>query len=178
MGWNEVFATHYKPDGSINKKVELDSMYCWENEAYYHKVIKSGFYGSTYYAAVRRLDKLTREESILAVVCLVRTRGSVLVVKDMDESMGPVYYDCPKSILELLTPTDNENANEWRRMCWNRKAQPKLSDLGIGTKIRLEDGTVLIHRAPAYQFKRDWWQVDDQIRYYPKTRIRKFEVIE
>ena len=31
--------------------------------------------------------------------------------------MGPCYYDCPKSILDLLSPTNNEYANNWRAKC-------------------------------------------------------------
>lgn len=40
--------------------------------------------------------------------------------KDMDESSGPLQYDCPVSILKLLSPTDNENTMEWRKKCYER----------------------------------------------------------
>lgn len=48
----------------------------------------------------------------------------------MDESMGPYEDNCPKRILELLTPTDNKNANDWRERCWkkinSKKSMPKI----------------------------------------------------
>jgi len=50
--------------------------------------------------------------------------------KDMEESEGPCYYNCPERILKLLTPTTNEFALKWREKCWERikqrKARPKL----------------------------------------------------
>ena len=48
-------------------------------------------------------------------------------------AMGPYYYDCPKGILDLLTPTDNECANDWRRKCREKK-EKKSSLCRIPTK--------------------------------------------
>lgn len=42
--------------------------------------------------------------------------------KDMDEVMGPFEYDCPQRIYDLLTPTDNEHALEWRAKVRERLA--------------------------------------------------------
>jgi hypothetical protein len=41
--------------------------------------------------------------------------------KSMDETCMPYYFKCPQSILDKLTPTTNENANEWRRICLENK---------------------------------------------------------
>jgi hypothetical protein len=43
----------------------------------------------------------------------------------MDETCGPYEKKCPLSILNLLTPTDNEWANEWRKQCraYNKQQQ-------------------------------------------------------
>lgn len=37
--------------------------------------------------------------------------------KSMDETMGPCYYDAPAKVLDLLSPTESEYANEWRARC-------------------------------------------------------------
>lgn len=37
--------------------------------------------------------------------------------KYVEEGMGPNESDCPKVILDLLTPTDNEYAQQWRARC-------------------------------------------------------------
>jgi hypothetical protein len=39
--------------------------------------------------------------------------------KFMQESLGPYFYDCPESILNLLTPTDSIYAKQWREKCRN-----------------------------------------------------------
>jgi len=35
-------------------------------------------------------------------------------VKDVDESMGPVYYDCPLSFLEMAPQAPGPFAGDWR----------------------------------------------------------------
>jgi len=75
--------------------------------------------------------------------------------KDMEESMGPYYYDCPKKILEMLTPVDiayaghlqaAESAARWRATCWeNIKGRVTLSVGALVTfksPIRFTDGQV------------------------------------
>lgn len=37
--------------------------------------------------------------------------------KSMDETMGPGDTDAPAKVLDLLTPTDSEWANQWRAKC-------------------------------------------------------------
>lgn len=70
---------------------------------------------------------------VSAVVCMLVYRPwdeFNFGYKDMSEKMHPYYYNCPERILKLLTPTDNKNALEWRRKCWEnlhaRQARPKL----------------------------------------------------
>lgn len=38
------------------------------------------------------------------------------MIKDIDESMGPCYYDCPTSLFELA-PTQDKNSLDWRQTC-------------------------------------------------------------
>lgn len=68
-------------------------------------------------------EKETRE--VFGIVCLLRfsTGYYNITYKDMPESTGPFYYDCPKSILSLLTPLpkgDTSYAAKWREKCWER----------------------------------------------------------
>lgn len=47
--------------------------------------------------------------------------------KVMHESVGPYYHDCPKKILDMLTPTTEKWALEWRQRCIeNQKPKPKF----------------------------------------------------
>jgi len=71
-------------------------------------------------------DENTRE--VVAVVCLVHFVPKSefnFGYKDMDETMGPGAVRCPEKILNMLTPTKNENALAWRKECRERLAKTK-----------------------------------------------------
>lgn len=127
MGWTHCFDCLRKPNGEIDRRRECDRLFTWEerderwNVTRGVRVVNSAMVGSVYYAAVeiRRPAKGIRK--VGAVVCLTcgRTRhdGTAWGYKDMDETMGPCEDKCPVSILDLLTPTDSQWANEWRDRC-------------------------------------------------------------
>jgi len=71
--------------------------------------------GNIYYCAFKYKDKIS------AGVCKTESYQSELMYKFIDETHIPYYYDCPTKILDLLTPTDNKNANTWREECINQK---------------------------------------------------------
>lgn len=54
----------------------------------------------------------------------------------MDEFSGPGYYNCPQQILSLLSPTENDYANNWREKCLSSVTNKKKSRT-IGSKIKL-----------------------------------------
>lgn len=122
MGWTHCFDGRTKPNGSIDRKYECDRLLTWcrkdenGNVISSGEVLKSAMVGSTYYAAVRN-----KKGEVWAAVFLTcgRTRhdGTAWGYKDMDETMGPYEDKCPASILALLTPTDDKDANEWRERC-------------------------------------------------------------
>lgn len=89
--------------------------------------------GGVFYAAVRYDGEQASKGRVFALVCLQQwSRGDYynFHYKDMDETVGPCYYGCPDRILDLLTPTDSEWANEWRQKCreYNaaQAARPKV----------------------------------------------------
>jgi len=78
-----------------------------------------GGIGGTFYAAVRQLDS----GKVWAMVVLTTgCPGARFGWKAMEEQMGPCECDCPACILDLLTPTDDRYAMEWRQRCRNRAA--------------------------------------------------------
>lgn len=171
MGWDFVHATHYKADGKIDKKAEIESNFD-DNFV----VLKSSMMGSVYYAAIQN----TKGE-VFAVVVLTKVDNSDWFnfgMKIMDETQGPCYYDCPVSILKLLTETTFEYAQEWRKKCREKAASKKnpdsLSNLPIGSKIRFMWGgkiMELIKREPAYQFKTTWWWNPESNTYFHKKNF-------
>ena len=76
-----------------------------------------------FYAAVKG-----KNGEVWAFVCAIafyRGDGHNFGYKDMEESMGPVQQKCPARILDLLTPTDNKYALEWRAACRENIAAQK-----------------------------------------------------
>ena len=158
MGWTSYCAeTKYKNGRRyIDRKAECDhifnsDMVTWDDD---HKkigryeVLKSAMVGSTYYAAIKQTKFATETEPeltrVFGMVCLTSVDMKEYFnfsYKDMDETMGPYKYDCPKGILDLLDPIDSEYANEWRKQCYENHAKKKnpsgFSKLPVGTIIKL-----------------------------------------
>ena len=152
MGWTSQHATHYK-NGKIDRKAECDAYFMEGLNAGFYEVLKSSMVGSTYYAAIKPLKKYGANEScvdipeeeqeVFAAIFLTSTDVKDYFnfsYKDMDESYGPYAQNCPKGILDLLTPTESEYANNWRKACreniTKRNNPNSLSKLPIGSVIQ------------------------------------------
>ena len=99
---------------------------------------------NTAYMAIEQINHGIR--TVVAGVILLQyypkdNTGENFCYKDMCESMGPNRADCPESILKLLTATDNQNAINWRKKCWDNiakcKARPKMTK---GIKLFSKEG--------------------------------------
>lgn len=191
MGWTSYHATHYDKHGKIDRKAECDAYWLEGLNTGNYRVEKSAMVGSVYYAAVTGLKRYDREnkvyvdvpaeeQSTFGVVFLTSTNVKDyynFMYKDMDETCGPGCIDCPKSILKMLSPTDNAFALDWRRRCYERLEKKKndkfsLSKLPIGTVIEFECRGKMVQyekTSPAYQFKTPFWF--NGTSYFPKKYI-------
>ena len=157
MGWTGYMPTHYYQNGQVNRKAECDAIF----EGSSCQVLKSTMDGTTYNAAIQNIQRRVKNEdgtykkdaegryvreevpenerATFGVVVLTSMRDGMFCYKDMDETMGPFYYDCPTSILKLLTPTENETANKWRTACYEKhekkKGKTPLSKLPVNARI-------------------------------------------
>lgn len=132
MGWlyMQSVGPHKTP------KEYLNHQFTFASETVSYKVLRSALVGMRrYYAAVEIVTKATQKKEVSCVVCLVNynprdKEGFIFGYKDMDETMLPFANDCPAAILDLLTPTDSENALAWRAECRKRlsKQRPKAGD--------------------------------------------------
>lgn len=194
MGWTGYHATHYKQNGSIDRKAECDAYFLEGLNRGHYEVLKSTVVGSVYYAAVRNLRRCAGKDEngnyiyeyvenqpVWAAVFLTQIDSKDyfnFYYKDLSEDMGPYECDCPVSILNLLSSTDNECALEWREKCRKRAEQKKsptaLANLPIGARIQFQYGggtkTVVKH-PPAFQFKRSFWYDPAEHTYIPARRI-------
>ena len=178
MGWTGMYLQCIgNSPNAKERKEELDRLVEIGNK---QKVVKSAMVGTTYYAAIEVLEN----NRIYAMVALTHgqnkgdTYGCNFYYKDMCESMIPYAYDCPKGILDLLTPTDDEDALEWRKLCKEEREKKKknlIKDLPYGAKVIWTrwDGKkiTLVKRPPAYQFKTWWWQIHMQQSYVKKKYV-------
>ena len=145
MGWTSYHATHYKK-GKIDRKAECDAYFMEGLNRGHFNVLKSAMVGSTYYAAVQRAVKYVgknengegiyeslpeNERTIFGVVFLTSTNAKDwfnFSYKDIDETMGPAESNCPKGILDLLSPTESEYAIAWRKRCYDNLKKKRNPD--------------------------------------------------
>lgn len=182
MGWTSYNAKNYK-NGRVDRKAELDLLLTYHSEKFNDTVLKSSMVGNVYYAAIERFKKETGERYVWAAIFKTSTNMSVydnFSYKGMDETCEPYLYDCPKGILDLLTPTDNDSANKWRRLCRENREKKKsswLKNLPIGSKVKFTTATgdevILTKHEPAYQFKTWFWFDEANYRYIKKNRVNE-----
>lgn len=139
MGW-------YCYDIYTSPKVECDRILTQKNENYESRVLKSYMKGNVYYAAVwqkiKNEEKQWDTEKVFAAIFLTNyspkaKKGFNFGIKEMDETVGPCYYDFPEEYLKLLTPTNSKYAIEWREKVKQEiERKKKLSKLKIGNKIK------------------------------------------
>lgn len=164
MGW----MTTYKPKG----EPALDffartGVFTWsdDNPNKYRVLDGAVVKFNTFYAAIEQTHKETGERHVWAVVILIRHYPKDVHNfgwKDMSESDGPFASECPERILKLLTPTDSENANDWRKRCWanveNRKTRKNLPH---GTVLRYGDREYTIDNEGRGPVKNKTWVTDE-----------------
>lgn len=132
MGWLCYNSTELYSNGKVNRKKEMDKISTWDSEHSSARVLSSVMYGRVYYAALEITNKDTGVKKVTASVCLTCGKDRMnkhshnFGYKDMDETMGPCYYDCPEYILRLLSPTDNKEALLWRERCHKTNWRKKL----------------------------------------------------
>ena len=82
------------------------------------KILKSVLVNfKEYYCALSIVNHMTGAKRVVAGVAKIEYNNKDFhnfSYKAMDETYGPFLYNCPESVFNLLTETDNEFAIEWR----------------------------------------------------------------
>lgn len=171
MGW-----TSYHVDGNIDKKAE-----CRKNIGELYPVLKDTMRGNTYYAAVKNENPDSEHYGdVFGLVIKTSVDNKEyfnFAYKMIEDNMGPCEAECPKAILDLLTPTDSKWANEWRDRCYKNlehtKNRASFNSLPIGTKVQLTDSSgrihILVKEPPCFQFK-TWYWYDETFNGYVKKK--------
>lgn len=187
MGWTWQCAKFYDRKGNIDRKAECDDLYTWNNEETGDKcrVLKSAMVGRTWYGACER-TRPGKKPYVFAGVCLTSVDGREYCnfgYKDMDESMGPCERDCPVSILNLLSPRDDEWALEWRENCRDnaackaaeRKDPNGLANLPLGSAVTVEKNgeEILLQKATIRGRKKPVWVSWQSRTYYTAAQVKE-----
>ena len=183
MGWTSQHANYYK-NGTVDKLEECRDLLTCSSEKGFWKPIKMALVGSTVYAAVERVLP-NGDRYVYGEVILTKTNMRDYYdfsYKDMDETSGPYKTECPIAILNLLTPTDNENAKKWREDCYeyhrnkanSKKDKNSLNNLPVGSVIEMpywNGGTKTLTKCNHYSPKTIW--TDGCYRYTTPTIKRQ-----
>lgn len=193
MGWTGIYHFEIDNRGNVDRKATLDREFNkWSGKKqsgveFTTENIKSAMRGNTYYSAMRTAysDGSIEIWALIIITSVNNSRGyKEFMYKEMSEDMIPGYYDCPVSILNLLTETDNENANIWRENCRKNREKKnnswlrKLPEGGriIWTRYDGKQYTVVKHPA-AYQFKTWFWYCPETGKYIKKSLITENNAI-
>lgn len=109
------------------------AQYEFESETLRIRVLDTKFVClRTVYLALERLDKLTGKTMVYAGVMKVmmfpRASSERFCFDTYDETCGPIFHECPRSILDMLSPfdvftIDPRYAVEWRAKCYTNLAR-------------------------------------------------------
>lgn len=121
--------------------------YTFEDDNIKHTVLDVGVVNfHEVYMACERISKKDGVKYTYCLVALVRKDSySELMVKEMDETMGPYYHNCPKKIMNLLSPVRKlrvmgrsySNAKDWRKtVLANHEKKAIIKNLVYGKTIK------------------------------------------
>ena len=108
MGWTGIYGQ--APFGSKEDKQAFIQAHALGKNL---QIIDFSAKGNVCYAAVEHKES----SEVFGMVVLLSYRNNERLFKEMDESEGPFYYDCPKRIIQKLSPTRHESALKWRATC-------------------------------------------------------------
>lgn len=137
MGWTGIYS-------NLNNKKFVEN-YLTDN-----RVIETSVVGNEVYQLAR-----ARDESLYIRVTILSRKDGMVFYKDMDESCGPCYYNCPEKFLKLSTQKDEFSVN-WRAACRQhakyKKEQKALIDrikiLKNGDRVEMISGRVVVFEFP------------------------------
>jgi len=143
MGWSFYDARHYKPNGQVDRKKEVDITF-----SDHYTVLKSVMVGTEHYAAIRNEHTGAVVAAVTVTSSDIKGSGFNFGYKGALETCGPNEIRCPLSILKMLTPTEDEFAARWRKKCYEYHAKAKSPN----SFKNLPNGAIAIWTVPCGRF--------------------------
>ena len=140
MGWL-FHTTDYGRKAFIEERT---TKYISENQTSKWECIAHSVKSNHIWKVIRYTNKTSNEvKTFVALDLIAKERNGGWGYKDMDESAGPGYYDCPLKFLAMSDePTEEDKwAFEWRKKVREQYAtkKPKLK-LEAGMTVKLYEG--------------------------------------
>lgn len=106
--------------------------------------------------------------------------------KRVHENENPMYNNCPKSIIKLLSTTNNGSASQWRKLCveLNKQQMISLKKLEHGCIVSFADPILFPNQISIDTFRvvkngvKTHFVHDGKYYNVPKWKKRSFDVIE
>lgn len=174
MGWTSIYVKELMYNAktkTYNRKAFLDKEYTCENYEYKWEVLKSAMVGTTWYGACRRTNLKTGKSIVYGETILTAIDNMEFFWKEVSEDMGPYTIECPIGILNLLTPTENPYAQQWREKC---KANAKYKNYLRSLWKRAQDKSqtqYLLYRLP-YNMKEGYEGGDEVYLTYGQYLVK------
>ena len=126
------------------------AQYEFESETLRIRVLDTKFVClRTVYLALERLDKLTGKTMVYAGVMKVmmfpRASSERFCFNTFDETCGPIFHDCPRSILDMLSPFDEFTIDPAYAVGWREKCYANLARREEAKKVKPGDWLYFPH---------------------------------
>jgi|ETNvirnome_2_300_1030623.scaffolds.fasta_scaffold16669_3 hypothetical protein len=158
MGWDAYYA--WQTLGDVHRHIEGNY-----SEGYKVLAVRKTSYGRHHWMVVE-----TPEGERFIAFTLIRGKSGDYAKKDMSESCGPSYYDCPLSLFDLVPEPPNEWAKAWRE---NVRAhhEAKRRKFQPGDRV-LSYGKLYTVHGKLGKGKRSYTIIDDDGRRWRSTPER------
>lgn len=144
MGW--LF--HPVPSArNHDRNAEIDRIFTSSDPSLVtYEILQKSWRGNTCYVACKITNIPTGKTETIGFVILTKSYMEDGTrwwgYKDMDETMGPYHTNAPKSLIDKLTPTENEYALKWREACLHHaKPKPKLTRFRTANPVKFGNFT-------------------------------------
>lgn len=142
MGWTHCYAWRTAAQAKAGILQEIEAS----------RVLAHGGSGNEFYVALRGREG---RPDFIALFLLSQSDGC-WGYKDMDESMGPIYYNVPKKVLKAVPNPPCESAARWRAAV-AKVAEDKAAKKAIRPGQRVElFGTEYTYRGPLPTRPNQW----------------------
>lgn len=137
MGWTGI---HTAKGTKVEDIFKSQFDYTNETGSSYTKVLSCKANLTEAYLAIE-FKAVDKEPIVYGMVCLIRKSKDYcnFIYKAMGENVLPYYFNAPKSILDLLSPTTSDNALRWRECCLNNISKnEQRKSLVFGDNIKFD----------------------------------------